>query len=227
MTRPKTHAIQACILIATRIKIKTRRLSQQPALGALTFLRSFVAGKANFCSHLLESLVHFTAVKSQAILTIRLGVAEVISAVTLYLLPASKRRNFCLVGYVQAQQFCVWTLLIDRHFDSNDVLYNVSRGGELTKRKKPKNINIQPFLINIFQLHSNAVRIYDYAWCNKILTLVPRLNPSLGFVTEQSSGNSEHQNKNKKRRRNLDSGAFRPRVKDPVSNPQLSSLRAQ
>ena len=39
---------------------------------------SFVAGKANFCSHLLASLVHFTVVKSQAILIIRLGVAEVI-----------------------------------------------------------------------------------------------------------------------------------------------------
>ena len=55
-----------------------KRLSQQPALGALTFLRSFVASKANFCSHLLASLVHFTVVKSQAILIIRLGVAEVI-----------------------------------------------------------------------------------------------------------------------------------------------------
>ena len=31
---------------------------------ALTFLRSFVAGKANFCSHLLASVVHFTVVKS-------------------------------------------------------------------------------------------------------------------------------------------------------------------
>ena len=79
-----------------------KRLSQQPALGALTFLRSFVAGKANFCSHLLASLVHFTVVKSQAIyhlswgrrsyssfllgsqklFIIRHGVAEVISAVT-------------------------------------------------------------------------------------------------------------------------------------------------
>ena len=39
---------------------------------------SFVAGKANFCSHLLASLVHFTVFKSQAILIIRLGVAEVI-----------------------------------------------------------------------------------------------------------------------------------------------------
>ena len=55
-----------------------KRLSQQPALGALTFLRSFIAGKANFCSHLLASLEHFTVVKSQAILIIRLGVTEVI-----------------------------------------------------------------------------------------------------------------------------------------------------
>ena len=55
-----------------------KRLSQQPALEALTFLQSFVAGKANFCSHLLASLVHFTVVKSQAILIIRLGVAEII-----------------------------------------------------------------------------------------------------------------------------------------------------
>ena len=67
-----------------------KRLSQQPALGALTFLRSFVAGIANFCSQLLTSLVHFTVVKSQVILIIHLGVAEVISTVTLYLLPASK-----------------------------------------------------------------------------------------------------------------------------------------
>ena len=62
----------------------------QPALGALTFLQSFVAGKANFCSQLLASLVHFTVVKSQDILIIRLGVAEVISAASLYLLPTSK-----------------------------------------------------------------------------------------------------------------------------------------
>ena len=52
-----------------------KRLSQQPALGALTFLPSFV--EANFCSH-FASVVHFTVVKSQAILIIRLGVAEVI-----------------------------------------------------------------------------------------------------------------------------------------------------
>ena len=59
-----------------------KRLLQQPALGALTFLRSFVAGKANFCSQLLASLVHLTVVNSQAILIIRLGAAEVISAIT-------------------------------------------------------------------------------------------------------------------------------------------------
>ena len=65
--------------IRTAMKyILYKRLSQQPALGALTFLRSFVAGKANFCSHLLASLVQFTVAKSQAILIIRLGVAEVI-----------------------------------------------------------------------------------------------------------------------------------------------------
>ena len=57
---------------------KNKRPSQQPALGALTFLRSFFADKANFYSHLFSSLVHFTVVKSQAILIIRLGVAEVI-----------------------------------------------------------------------------------------------------------------------------------------------------
>ena len=88
---------------------------------AITFLQSFVAGKANLCSQLLTSLVHFTVVKSQAILIIYLGVTEVISAITLYLLPASKRRNFYLVGYVQAQQFCMWTLHINHRFDNNDV----------------------------------------------------------------------------------------------------------
>ena len=118
-------------------------IQQEAALGrALTFLQSFVAGKANFCSHLLASVAHFTVVKSQAVLIIRLGVAEVISAVTLYVLPASKRRNFYLVGYVQVQQFCVWTLLIDRRFDSNDVSVNVSRGDELIKRKRAKKTSI-------------------------------------------------------------------------------------
>ena len=71
-------------------------------------------------------------------------------------------------------------------------LYSVSRGDELIKRKKPKNINIQPFLINIFQLHSNAARIYDYCVVQQNFHFSTRANPSLGFVTEQSSGNSEH-----------------------------------
>ena len=53
-------------------------------------------------------------------------------------------------------------LLIDRRFDSNDMSVQCKSGDELIKRKKPKNINIQPFLTNIFQLHSNAARIYDY-----------------------------------------------------------------
>ena len=82
-----------------------KMLSQQPALGALTFLRSFVAGKANFCSQLLASLVHFTVVKSQAILIIRLGVTEVISAVTLYLLPAFLPRWIC-PGFVTGFRLC-------------------------------------------------------------------------------------------------------------------------
>ena len=56
--------------IALAIIKENKRPSQQPALGALTFLRSFVAGRANLCSHLLASLVHFTVVKSQAILSI-------------------------------------------------------------------------------------------------------------------------------------------------------------
>ena len=111
-------------------------------------------------------------------------------------------------------------------------LYNVSRGDEFIKRKKPQNINIEPFFINIFQLHSNGATIYDYGatktfpdqylptplecsenlrlWCNKIFTIVSRLHPSLGFVTAQEIHNTK--NKNKKRRRNLDSGSFRPRV---------------
>ena len=54
----------------SRPSYSNKRPLQQPALGALTFLRSFVAGRANFCSHLLASLVHFIVVKSQAILSI-------------------------------------------------------------------------------------------------------------------------------------------------------------
>ena len=45
----------------------------------------------------------------------------------------------------------------------------------------------------------------------QIFTLVPRLNPSLGFVTAQEIQNTTNNN-NKTQRRNLDSGALRPRV---------------
>ena len=58
--------------------IMNKRLLQQPTLGDISFLRSFAAGKANFCSQLLASLVHFAVVKSQAILIIRLGVTELL-----------------------------------------------------------------------------------------------------------------------------------------------------
>ena len=61
--------------IRTRIFLKQEAVTTACTRG---FLRSFVAGNANFCSHLLASLVHFTVVKSQAILIIRLGVTEVI-----------------------------------------------------------------------------------------------------------------------------------------------------
>ena len=74
----KHFSIEVNIATAPFVFKINKRLSQQPALEALTFLRSFVAGKANFCSHLLASIVHFTVVKSPAILIIRLGVAEVI-----------------------------------------------------------------------------------------------------------------------------------------------------
>ena len=170
---------------------------------------------------------------TQKLFFIRLGVAEIISAVTLYLLPASKRRISTSLDMFRHNNFACGLCLSIVTLTATMCLYNVSRGDELIKRKKPKTINIKPFLINIFQLHSNAVRIYNCVatktfpdrylptplecsenlrlWCNKIFTLVPRLNPSLGFVTAQESHNTE--NKNKKRRRNLDSGALRPRVK--------------
>ena len=45
----------------------------------------------------------------------------------------------------------------------------------------------------------------------QIFTLVLRLNPSLGFVAAQEIQNATNNN-NKKQRRNLDSGALRPRV---------------
>ena len=77
-----------------------KRLSQQPALGALTFLRSFVAGKASrICSALHAQEVHYrcmhacTVVKSQAILLVRLGVAEVI--LVIYHSSWGRRSCFC------------------------------------------------------------------------------------------------------------------------------------
>ena len=67
---------------------------------------------AKFCcrqSKLLQStsriLVHFTVVKSQATLTIRLGVTEVISAITLYLPPAFLPRWIC-PGFVTGFRLC-------------------------------------------------------------------------------------------------------------------------
>ena len=121
-----------------------KRLSQQPALGALTFLRSFVAGRANFCSHFLASLVHFTVVKSQATLSI----------------PASKRRKFLprwigpgtKIGHV------------DSAYRSSLWQQRCSREDELIKRKKAKKHQYPTFLLNISQLHSNAS---ENLWCNK------------------------------------------------------------
>ena len=95
-------------------------------------------------------------------------------------------------------------------------LYNVSCGDKLIKGKKPKNINIQPFLINIFQLHSNAVRIYDYCvvqqnfhfsiqaqsefrLCNR--AKFRKFRTLQLIITKKNSS-----------RRNLDSGAFQPSV---------------
>ena len=112
--------------------IFNKRLSQQPAIGALKFLRNFVAGKANFCSYLLASLVYFTVVKMQAILIIRLGVAEVIYHSS-WGRRSYFRRNFISSASFKTTKFlprwiCSGTtilrvefLLIDRRFDSNDV----------------------------------------------------------------------------------------------------------
>ena len=88
--------------------------------------------------------------------------------------------------------------------------YNVSREDELIKRKKPENINIQPS----WSISSNStLKRQRETVVQQIFTLVPRLNPSLGFVTAQEIRSTENtNNNNKKQRRNLDSGAFRPRV---------------
>ena len=87
-------------------------------------------------------------------------------------------------------------------------LYNVCRGNEWIRRKKAKKHQYPTFPD---QYLPTPLECSENLWCNKIFTLVPRLNPSLGFVTWQEIQNTK--NKNKKRRRNLDSGAFRPRVK--------------
>ena len=71
---PCFHAL--CLQCLNRIAVhhacdgEFERPSQQPTLGALTFLRSFVAGKANSSAvrQPLASLVRFTVVKSQAML---------------------------------------------------------------------------------------------------------------------------------------------------------------
>ena len=74
---PDVFIRKSNIIIFNPERRLNKRLLQQLALGAITFLRSFFfAGKANFCSQLLASLVHFIVVKSQAILIIRLGVTE-------------------------------------------------------------------------------------------------------------------------------------------------------
>ena len=137
------------------------RLSQQPALGALTFLRSFVAGKANFCSHLLASLVHFTVVKSQAILIIRLRVTEVISAVTLYLLPCQLQNDEISTSLDMSRHnnFACGLCLSIVALTATICLYNVSGEDELIKRKKSQKTSISNlFLINISQLQLHSKR---------------------------------------------------------------------
>ena len=150
---------------------KNKRPSQQPAFGALTFLRSFVAGKANFYSHLLSSLVHFTVVKSQAILIIRLGVAEVIyhsscgGRLYIFCLPQVIKISRILDMFKHNNLACGLCILIVA-LTVTMCLHNVSRWDELIKRKKPKKHQYPTFLLNIFQLHSNAS---ENLWCNKFL----------------------------------------------------------
>ena len=98
----------------------------------------------------------------------------------------------------------MWTLLIDRRFDSNDVSVQCKSRGRINRKKKAKKHQYPTFPDQYLPTPLERSEV----WCNKIFTLVPTLNPSLCFVTEQSSGNSEKE----KQRQNLDSGAFRPRV---------------
>ena len=83
-------------------------------------------------------------------------------------------------------------------------LCNVNRGGRINRKKKAKKHQYPTFPDQYLPTPLERSEV----WCNKIFTLVPTLNPSLCFVTEQSSGNSEKE----KQRQKLDSGAFRPRV---------------
>ena len=62
-------------------------------------------------------------------------------------------------------------------------LYNVSRGDEFNNKKKKAEKDQYPtfpdqYLPTPLERSENL-----WLWCNKIFTLVPRLNPSLGFVT--------------------------------------------
>ena len=60
------------------------------------------------------------------------------------------------------QQLSMWTLLIDRRFDNNDVFVQCmwwGQGGEKIKREMPKNINSQPFLLAIFEVYSIILRL--------------------------------------------------------------------
>ena len=186
-----------------------KRLSQQPALGALIFLRSFVAGKVNFCSHLLASFVHFTVAKSHAILIIHLGIAEVIYH------SSWGRRNYFRRNFISSASFettkflprwiCSGTTIlhVDFAYRSTMCLYNVSRGDELIKRIKRKNAKKHQYPTFPDQYIPIPLECSKNLRCNKIFTLVLRLNPSFGFVTEQETQNTE--NRNKKRRQSLDS----------------------
>ena len=70
----KITALSSTTLIFWRGNFNSnKRLLQQPALGAIIFLRSFVAGKANFCSQLPASLVHFTVVAHVTELKLKQG----------------------------------------------------------------------------------------------------------------------------------------------------------
>ena len=60
----------------------------------------------------------------------------------------------------------------------------------------------------------------------QIFTLVPRLNPSLGFVTVQEIQNTTNDN-NKKQRQNLDSGVFCPRVIIELFNFHSGSIACE